>query len=261
MNLPETTINEVASFWDNRPCNIRHSSAEIGTKRFFDEVEKRKYFIEPHIPVFAQFDKWHEKKVLEIGCGLGTDAVDFARAGAIYTGVELSEKTLELAKKRFDVFGLRGTFLLGNSEALASFLPIEPFDLVYSFGVIHHTPHPYQIINQLKAYMGSDSELRLMLYAKQSWKQCMIDAGFDQPEAASGCPIATSYRPEDVRELLKDFTILSMEQDHIFPYVVEKYVQYEYELQPWFKAMSKNMFRALEKKFGWHMLIKAKKNV
>jgi len=61
------TIERVQAFWDARPCNIRHSPQEVGGRAYFDEVEARKYFVEPHIPVFAEFEKWKDKKVLEVG--------------------------------------------------------------------------------------------------------------------------------------------------------------------------------------------------
>jgi hypothetical protein len=129
---------------------------------------------------------------------------------------------------------------------------------VYSFGVIHHTPNPNRAIEQIQRYMDLSSELRMMLYAKNSWKNIMIDAGFDQPEAQSGCPIAYTFTPQQVRDLLDGFQILEIRQDHIFPFVIEKYVKYEYEIAPWFSAMPKVMFAALEKSLGWHMLITAR---
>lgn len=251
----QSTIQDVKKFWDDRPCNIRHSQAAIGTVRYFDEVEQRKYRVEPHIPAFAEFARWKGKKVLEIGCGLGTDAVNFARAGADYTAIELSEKSLALAKQRFEGCGLSGTFFLGSAEELAATVPVAPYDLVYSFGVIHHTPQPQRVIDQVKRYMAGHSEFRLMMYAKHSWKSIMIEAGFDRPEAQAGCPVAYTYTQDELRSMLSAFDIIDMHQDHIFPYVIEKYVRYEYELVPWFKAMPKDMFRALEKALGWHTLI------
>lgn len=253
----QASIDAVSAYWNARPCNIRHSTKPVGTREYFDEVEARKYFVEPHIPGFAQFERWKGKRVLEVGCGIGTDAVNFARAGAQYSAIELSSVSLDVAKKRFDVFGLDGRFLQGNSEELASFFPGETFDLVYSFGVIHHTPRPRKVITEIRHLMAPGGELRIMIYAKNSWKDIMIEAGFDQPEAQSGCPIAFTYEAAEARALLDGFDVISLQQHHIFPYIPEKYVKYEYEAQPWFRAMPPEMFAALEHRLGWHMCVAA----
>ena len=252
------TIEEVKQFWDNRPCNIRHSDKEVGTKEYFLEVERKKFKVEPHILKFTEFTRWEGKKVLEIGCGLATVGVNFAFHGADYTGVELSAESLSLAKKRFEVFGYEGKFYSGNAEELSSFVPTGTYDLIYSFGVIHHSPHPEKIISEIKKYMNENSVLKIMLYAKNSWKNYMIDAGLDQPEAQYGCPIANTYTKQDVVKLLDGYEVISIEQDHIFPYQIEPYKRGEYVKQPWFSEMSPKMFRTLEKNLGWHLLITAK---
>ena len=150
-NLTED-INIVRQYWDNRPCNIRHSDKTVGSKEYFDEVEKRKYFVEPHIPSFAQFSAWRGKRVLEIGCGIGTDAVNFARAGAELNVVDISGQSLQLCRKRFEVYGLKAGFYCGDAEHLSSFLPAKKYDLIYSFGAIHHTPDPQKAIEEIKKY-------------------------------------------------------------------------------------------------------------
>src|ERR1700742_3970738 len=129
------TIADVRAYWDARPCNIRHSAKPVGTREYFDEVEARKYFVESHIPRFAAFERWKGKKVLEIGCGIGTDTISFARAGAHVTAVDLTEKSLEVARRRAAVFGLedRIDFIQANAEKLSGCLPPETYDLVYSF--------------------------------------------------------------------------------------------------------------------------------
>jgi SAM-dependent methyltransferase len=254
-----TNINEVKNFWNSRPCNVRHSSKEIGSKEYFDEVEKKKFFVEPHIKSFSQFNLWNGKKVLEIGCGLATAGINFARYGADYTGIELSKESLDLAKKRFEVYGLNGNFYEGNAENLSEFLPPEKYHLIYSWGVIHHTPHPEKVIEELKKYLSKNGTFKMMLYASNSWKNYMIGAGLDQPEAQYGCPIAFTYTEDEIVDLLgDDFEIVSMERDHIFPYQIEPYKQGKYVKQPWFESMPNEMFDILEKNLGWHILVTAK---
>src|SRR5258708_9249091 len=100
-------LSAVRKYWKDRPCNIRHSTKEVGTEEYFNEVEARKYKVEPHIPEFADFERWRGKKVLEIGCGLGTDTMNFARHGAQVTAVDLSDESLALARHLSEGFGLQ----------------------------------------------------------------------------------------------------------------------------------------------------------
>jgi SAM-dependent methyltransferase len=266
------TVQDVQKYWDARPCNLRHSTAEVGSRQYFDEVEARKYFVEPHIPPFAEFERWKGKKVLEIGCGLGTDSINFARAGADLTILELSSESLALCKKRFEVMGLTATFHQGDAERLPDIVPPQHFDLVYSFGVIHHTPRPEQVIAHIRQhYMGPGSELRLMLYSKWCWKTLWIVGSYGKgafwkapeliathSEAQTGCPVTFTYTFNELRQgLLRDFQITSLEKDHVFPYVIEKYVKYEYVRNWYFRWMPPGLFRWFEHRAGWHTLIKA----
>jgi 2-polyprenyl-3-methyl-5-hydroxy-6-metoxy-1,4-benzoquinol methylase len=259
MNTP--SIDQVKEFWDSRPCNIRHSDKVIGTKEYFDDVEYKRHFVEPHIIPFADFPNWKNKSVLEIGCGIATDGINFARQGADYCGVDLSEESIRIAKQRFEVYGLKGTLINLDAENMVEKLTnYKPFDLIYSFGVIHHTPDPRKAVLEIAKLMGEDTEFRFMVYAKNSWKNYMIEVGLDQPEAQSGCPIAFTYTKEEiVHDLLgKEFEVVNIKQDHIFPYQVEPYKKGLYIKQPWFEAMPDNLFSALKEKLGWHLLVTAK---
>ena len=251
------SIDDVKKYWNDRPCNVRHSKKDTGTKEYFDEVEAKRYTAEPHIPLFADFESYKGKKVLEVGCGMATEGINFVKHGAEYTGTDLSEESLELAKKRFGVYNKEGKFYAGNSEELTSFVPVETYDLIYSFGVIHHSPQPEKIISEIKKYMNKDSTLKIMLYASESWKNYMIEAGYDQPEAQYGCPIAYTYTKDEVRELLDGFDV-TIEQNHIFPYQIEPYKRGEFLKQPWFESMPNEIFEVLKKNLGWHLLITAK---
>lgn len=259
MTGASATIQDVKKFWDERPCNVRHSNKPIGTLEYFEEVSKKKFTSEPHIRDFCEFERWRDKDVLEIGCGIGTMAIEFAKAGAVYTGVELSQESLKLTKQRFEVYDQLGRFYNGNAEELKSFLPVEPYDLVFTWGVIHHSPNPRRILEQASQYCRPGTTLKVMVYASNSWKNFMIEAGYDQPEAQYGCPIAYTYTEQEVRDMIgPEFEILSVTQDHIFPYQIEPYKRGEYLRQPWFEHMPGDIFRTLERRLGWHLMVTAR---
>ena len=268
-NVP---IDRVRDFWNALPCNIRHSTKSVGSREYFDEVERRKYFVEPHIPGFADFQKWAGRRVLEIGCGLGTDTVNFARAGAEVTAVELSEESAALARNRLDVFGLtdRVTILVGNAEELPAILAPQTFDLVYSFGVIHHSPHPRRIVEHLRSYMTPQSELRLMVYSRISYKLFWImkeEGVWDlsridelvarNSEAQTGCPVTYTYTHETARALLEGFRILDIHKAHIFTWDVDAYTRYEYQKAPEWADVNDEELARLERELGWHLLVRA----
>ena len=267
-------IEDVKEYWNGRPCNIRHSKEEIGTKKYFDEVEARKYFVEPHILKFAEFEKWKGKKILEVGCGLGTDTINFARHGAEVTSVELSEQSLEIAKQRAKVYGLdnRIKFYLANAEELKKIVAVEPYDLIFSFGVIHHTPNPENIIKQIRSYVHPGSTIKIMVYNRYSWKVFWILLTYGKfqfwklreliarySEAQEGCPVTYAYTRGEVTKLLESngFKVTEILIDHIFPYSIPHYVQYKYVKVWYFRWMPMFLFRWLERHFGWHLCVTA----
>ena len=78
---------------------------------FFSTLERERYLLEPDIQEFAAFESWGDKDVLEGGCGIATDGLQFARAGARYTGIDFSPTALDLARRRFDLEGAAGRFI------------------------------------------------------------------------------------------------------------------------------------------------------
>jgi 2-polyprenyl-3-methyl-5-hydroxy-6-metoxy-1,4-benzoquinol methylase len=258
--MVETLEERIKRYWNAQPCNVKHGKAEPGTLEFFQEVSARRYRVESHIPEFAGFYLWQGRRVLEIGPGIGSDAAEFARAGADYYAIDYSEESVKLAQQRFQVEGLEGEFRCGNASDPASYKDLPAMDLVYSYGVIHHFPAIDNIIKNVYNVLAPSGEFRFMVYAKNSWKQAMINKGLDQYEAQAGCPYAKSYTKDDIHELLEpQFEILRLRQDHCFMYNVEQYKQGNYELEPWFAAMPEAMREAVREYLGWHLLVKARK--
>ncbi len=267
-------IERVQEYWDRRPCNIRHSTAPIGTREYFEGVRERKYLVEPHIPRFAEFSRWAGKRVLEIGCGLGTDTMSFVQAGAAVTAVDLSTKSLGLARQRAEVYGVsdRVTFYHANAEELDQAVPVEGYDLIYSFGVLHHTPHPGRAFAQLRKYLKPGGTLKVMVYHRRSWKVAHLvltesggrfwridEAVAKQSEAQTGCPVTYSYTRASGTRLLEShgFRVTDAAVDHIFPWRIKDYVEYRYvKALPW-RLMPEGVFRALERRLGWHLCLTA----
>ena len=252
--------DRIKKYWNNQPCNIRHGTSELGTQEYFNQVSARRYRVEPHIAEFAGFHLWQGKRVLEIGCGIGSDAEEFAKHGAEYVGIDYSDQSVSIARQRFDVFGLEGEFYNIDASDAEAMNRLGKFDLVYSYGVIHHFPAISTIIDNARSVLNTGGEFRFMVYARNSWKQAMIYKGLDQYEAQAGCPYAKSFSKEEIPGLLgKGWQLERVRQDHCFMYNVESYKAGRYELEPWFAAMPEAMREAVREYRGWHLLVKAKK--
>ena len=168
MSAENSNLKErVRAFWQANPCGVKFADAAPGTRHFFELVEAHRYTKEWHIPAAAEFENSAGLNVLEVGCGLGTDGAQFAKAGANYTGIDLTDAAVELARKRFDLFGLHGKFQAADAENL----PFEDnsFDLVYSHGVLHHTPDTRQAIREIHRVLVPGGRAVVMLYHRDSY--------------------------------------------------------------------------------------------
>ena len=162
-----TNIAEVKNYWNSNPCQADLSQAE-DRRRYFDEISRKRYQGRDwHVPTIARFESFRGKDVLEIGCGVGTDGIEFARNGANYIGVDLTPNSIELTRERFKIFGVPGRFEVANAE---KGLPIADasIDHVYSFGVIHHSPVPEKIVKEIHRVLKKGGTFTVMLYNRTS---------------------------------------------------------------------------------------------
>jgi ubiquinone/menaquinone biosynthesis C-methylase UbiE len=161
------TEQQVHDYWQADTCGSVHADAERFSKEYFDQIEAHRYRVEPFIHDFARFGDTKGKRVLEIGVGAATDFVNFARAGAELTGVDLTPAAIEHARHRLDLEGLDARLLVATAEQL----PFEDgeFDVVYSWGVLHHAAHPERTFEEVRRVLAPDGEARVMLYGRHSW--------------------------------------------------------------------------------------------
>jgi SAM-dependent methyltransferase len=161
------TKSAVRDYWEAGPCGAVLTSAARGTPAFFEQLERTRYDLEPFIPEFAEFERWADRDVLEVGFGLGTDFIQFARAGARVHGIDLTQAAVDAVLKRLALEGREGDVRTGDAEAL----PFDDgsFDLVYSWGVLHHTPDTERAIAEVHRVLRPGGEARIMLYSRRSW--------------------------------------------------------------------------------------------
>src|SRR5919112_5264067 len=157
----------VRSFWQENPWGTKFAEAPPGSRKFYELVEEHRYRKEWHIPTAAGFAGTKDLAVLEVGCGLGTDGAQFAKAGAHYTGIDLTEAAVDLARRRFELFNLPGAFRVADAERLD--FPDNTFDLVYSHGVLHHTPDTQTAIREIHRVLRPGGRAVVMLYHRDSY--------------------------------------------------------------------------------------------
>ena len=174
---------EVRDFWNQLSCDTQVASAPKFSREYFEQIEEFRYRDQPFIHSFAQFARYRGKRVLEVGVGAGTDFIQWLRAGARATGVDLTPEAIENARRRIQVYALPAPEQL--READAEDLPFESdsFDLGYSFGVLHHSPNTEKAVAELVRVVRLDGEVKMMLYNRHSvhvfnqWVKCGLLRG------------------------------------------------------------------------------------
>jgi ubiquinone/menaquinone biosynthesis C-methylase UbiE len=256
--------------WSEDPCGaIDGREHELGTRAFFDEVERRRYEeYAPWMPSVMGFDRFEGARLLEIGCGMGTDLLQFARGGARCTGVDLTPRSIQITRHRFALYGMAGDFMLADGEHLP--FGDESFDVVYSNGVLHHTPDTERAVAEVHRVLRPGGIARVMLYHRHSlnyWGEMILHRGVLRGELLrgrspeqimsryveysehGGCPLVKVYSRREALSLFAPFRETTVE--------VEQMIRQELSvLGP---LIPESLFRRLRRRLGWNVIISAKK--
>lgn len=157
---------QVELFWNAKPCDSDRSGHDPGAREYFMEIEKDRYDHQAHITEVLAWVRWSGKNVLEIGTGVGTDARHIISQGGIYTGVNIDQGSTELTAKALATFGLQGIVQKASATDLP--FPDETFDVVYSFGVLHHIPNIETAVSEIHRVLKPGGELLAMVYNRSS---------------------------------------------------------------------------------------------
>jgi SAM-dependent methyltransferase len=260
--VTEALKRAVQAFWDAKPCGtVDVAEARAGTPDGFRALDDRRYVLEPCIEAFAAFERHAGRRVLEIGCGAGADLMRFARAGARVTGVDLSPVSLDLTRRRFEAFVLPADLRVADAENLP--FPDATFDLVYSWGVLHHTPETARAVAEVFRVIVSGGSARIMLYhrrsifALQAWMRHALLRGqpwhtvTDVLAAHVESPGTHAYSVAEAKEL---FCSTGFAHVHVRPVLTvwDARVGRRRFLPAWCRAL-------LPDRFGWFLLVSAER--
>jgi ubiquinone/menaquinone biosynthesis C-methylase UbiE len=255
--------------WGANPCGA-HVAGKLpfGSREYFDAIEVHRYVTEaPWMKQAIGFDCYAGKRVLEIGFGTGTDLLQFARGGAIVTGVDLTPRSIDIARRRFEVYGLTGEFAIGDAENLS--FPEAAFDVVYSFGVLHHTPDTQLAISEIHRVLKPGGTAIVMLYHRASvnyFGSIIFKHGLLRGELLKGSPeeimsrhveysetegrpLVKAYTRAEARRLFRDFPGCAIQVNQLT----------RRDLRPIGRLIPEALFQWLARSFGWNLLITATK--
>ncbi|MBE0448990.1 MAG: class I SAM-dependent methyltransferase [Actinobacteria bacterium] len=167
--MSETLKEKVRQYWEQEPCGSSQQitgASDKGSIEWFKRIEEYRYNVEPFIHSVAKFTRHHGEKVLEVGVGSGTDHLQWARAGAECYGVDLTDAAIETTRAHLSIYGFKSNLQRIDAEELP--FDDESFDIVYSWGVIHHTENPERIIREIKRVLKKEGVFIGMMYGRRS---------------------------------------------------------------------------------------------
>ena len=157
----------VRTYWEAQACGTEWARSQKFSRTYFDEIERFRYASETCILPFAQFDETRGRRVLEVGVGAGTDFLQFVRAGAHAYGVDMTHEAVTHVQKRLAVYDL-GTPNVAQADCETLPYRDDVFDLVYSWGVIHHTPNTLRALEEIVRVCQPGGTCKLMIYNRHS---------------------------------------------------------------------------------------------
>lgn len=241
---------QVREFW-NRNVNQFNQlqRADVGTREFYDAAETLRYKYHYHLlPLFDRLAREYPNgKLLEVGCSMGNDTIQLARRGFQVTGVDLTERAIELIKQRFALYNIQGEFREADAEALP--FADQTFDVAYSFGVLHHTPNTAQSIAELHRVLKPGGKAVVMLYNRNSlnWLAHRVTGVPFDGSKKDPCPIEKTYTPKAATSLFAPFRDVSLQIEYLFG---TGWGAVNLLVPQW-------AHRSLGHLFGWHLMIEA----
>jgi SAM-dependent methyltransferase len=251
-------IDAIQRYWNERIHDLEMTDAAVGTKEFFDDLDDYRFDKLHYLPTLVDFSSFRGQRLLEVGCGIGTDLARFARGGARVTGIDLSQTAIDLARKNFALNNLSAEELrVANGEELP--YPNEAFDVVYGHGVIQYTADPGRLIRECHRVLTPGGAAIFMVYNRVSWLNALskiMKVGLEHEDA----PVLRKFSIGEFRSLLAPFAEVTIVPER-FPVKSRlhkgwKAVAFNTMFVGAFNALPRSWVRPL----GWHLMAFCRKS-
>lgn len=245
------TLESVKDFWETHVNNEYYTDEAQASDAYFSEIEARRYRWHYHLRDLFRSLRGSRGPLLEVGSGIGVDSIQLARCGFDVTAVDLTDNAIRVARRFAQRRGVAIDFQLGNAEGLD--FPNESFDAVYSFGVLHHTPHIEQAVAELRRVLRPGGAAYVMLYHRHSLVNLVhkvLRLPYESPrDRKDHCPVVYTFSRQEAKRLFGEFSKVSVQSEYPFTY----------GFGPLGSRLPLRLRRALGRAIGWHLMIRAER--
>jgi SAM-dependent methyltransferase len=245
------TTADVRDYWNRHIHDLEITRHPVGSPGFFADLDQYHFEKLHHLLRLVDFDGYRGKRVLEVGCGAGTDLVRFARSGAIVTGVDLSPSAIALARDNFSQQQLQADLREADGERLP--FADDSFDLVYAHGVIQYAASDRAVVDECRRVLKPGGEAIFQVYNRVSWLNALSKL-MKVPLEHEDAPVLRKYSASEFRRLLSGFREVR---------IVGERFPVKSRLHGGWKGLVFNTFfvgtfnaipRPLVRRYGWHLL-------
>ena len=251
MSPSSPTTADVRDYWNQHIHDLDISQAQPGTREFFQDLDAYHFEKLHHLPRLIDFDAYRGKRVLDVGCGAGTDLARFARGGALVTGVDISASAIELARQNFAQQELAADLRVADGEQLP--FDANTFDLVFAHGVIQYTPDTQQVVDECRRVLRPGGEAIFQVYNRVSWLNALSKL-MKVPLEHEDAPVLKKFSAAEFRHFLRHFSSVRLVEER-FPVKSRLHGGWKGTLfNTFFVGTFNALPRGMVRRFGWHLL-------
>ena len=245
------TTADVREYWNRHIHDLEITKHPVGSPGFFADLDQYHFEKLHHLLRLVDFSAYRGKRVLEVGCGAGTDLARFAKGGAVVTGVDVAASAIELARRNFQQQGLEADLREADGEHLP--FADDTFDLVYAHGVVQYTPDGAALVNECRRVLEPGGEAVFQVYNRISWLNALSKL-MKVPLEHEDAPVLKKYSAAEFRALLRGFTEVRIVEER-FPVKSRLHGGWKGTLfNTFFVGTFNALPRSLVRRFGWHLL-------